>query len=187
MGVDVVGDIATVEGPSRAELTIDDEKNGPQKLLASWKDKGVLHLTTSETGERAIDARTDQYSLGALAYEMLTGEPPHTGATAQVIIARLMTETPRSIRSARPAVSDATDAAVQRALSKSPADRFSTCSAFSKVLADSTTSATRAGVSPLVPQRSSPRNALVLAAAVIVAGALAFAIGVPRVAAVRWG
>ena len=56
MGVDVVGDIATVEGPSRAELTIDDEKNGPQKLLASWKDKGVLHLTTSGTGERAIDS-----------------------------------------------------------------------------------------------------------------------------------
>ena len=102
-------------------------------------------------GKRAVDARSDQYALGAMTYEMLAGEPPHSGATAQVIIARLMTETPRSIRSARPAVSDSTDAAVQRALSKSPADRFTTCGAFSKALADGTTSAARASVSPVPP------------------------------------
>ncbi len=47
---------------------------------------------------------------------MLTGEPPHTGATAQAIIVRLMTETPRSIRATRPAVSPAMDLAVRRAL-----------------------------------------------------------------------
>ena len=85
-------------------------------------------------GDRTVDARSDQYALGAITYEMLTGEAPHTGATAHVIIARLMTETPRTIRSARPAVSLNLDAAVQRALSKAPADRFATCGDFARAL-----------------------------------------------------
>ena len=73
------------------------------------------------TGDRALDARADMYSLGAVAYEMLTGEPPYVGATAQAIIVRLMTETPRSVRATRPAVSPAMDLAIGRALSKPPA------------------------------------------------------------------
>src|SRR5206468_942867 len=86
------------------------------------------------SGERGVDARTDQYALAAMTYEMLTGEPPHSGATAQVIIARLMTETPRAVRNARPSVPASMDAAVLRALSKSPADRFPTCADFVRAL-----------------------------------------------------
>ncbi len=56
MGLNVVGDVATVEGASTAELTVNDENNRPQSLLASWKEKGVLHLTTTPKGERAIDS-----------------------------------------------------------------------------------------------------------------------------------
>src|SRR5207237_4071542 len=56
------------------------------------------------TGDRAVDGRTDIYSLGAILYEMLTGEPPHTGTTAQAIIARVLTEKPRAVRTVRPAV-----------------------------------------------------------------------------------
>jgi len=96
------------------------------------------------TGDRAVDARSDEYSLAAVTYEMLTGEAPHTGANAQVVIARLMTETPRIIRNARPAVSIGVDAAVQRALSKSPADRFATCGDFARALGQSA----KPGVSP---------------------------------------
>src|SRR5205807_9146510 len=78
------------------------------------------------TGDRAIDGRTDVYSLGAILYEMLTGDPPHTGSTAQAIIARVLTETPRAVRAARPAVPAHVAAAVERALEKLPADRWET-------------------------------------------------------------
>src|SRR3954453_23806777 len=74
--------------------------------------------------ERVIDARSDQYALAAVTYEMLSGEPPHTGPTAQAVIARLMTEQVRSLRATRPGVPVEVDRAVARALAKSPADRF---------------------------------------------------------------
>ena len=86
------------------------------------------------TGDRAIDGRTDIYSLGAILYEMLTGEPPHTGTTAQAIIARVLTEKPRSLRTVRPAVPAHVEAAVERALEKLPADRWETAGAFCDAL-----------------------------------------------------
>jgi serine/threonine-protein kinase len=87
------------------------------------------------TGDRAIDARTDIYSLGALTYEMLTGEPPHTGSTSQAIIARVLTERPRSIRASRASVPVHVDATVEKALEKLPADRWATAHEFSEALA----------------------------------------------------
>jgi tetratricopeptide (TPR) repeat protein len=104
------------------------------------------------TGERGVDARSDQYSLAAVVYEMLTGEPPHAGPTAQAIIARLMTEKPRSVRNARESVSSAADAAILRALAKIPADRFSSCGEFATALR----LAARAGADPVL----SPASAL---------------------------
>jgi len=77
------------------------------------------------TGDRVIDARSDIYSLGAITYEMLTGDPPHTGSTSQAVIARMLTEKPRPIRTTRAAVPEHVEATVQRALEKLPADRFS--------------------------------------------------------------
>ena len=76
------------------------------------------------TGDRVIDARADVYSAGALTYEMLAGEPPHTGATAQAVIAKLLTEEPRPLSAARRSVPAHVEAAVHRALEKLPADRF---------------------------------------------------------------
>lgn len=86
------------------------------------------------TGDRTIDGRTDIYSLGAVQYEMLTGEPPHTGATAQAVIARVLTETPRSVRAQRSSVPEHVDAAIDRALAKLPADRWSTAQEFADAL-----------------------------------------------------
>src|SRR6185295_9704037 len=68
------------------------------------------------TGDRVIDGRTDIYSLGAVLYEMLVGDPPHSGSTAQAIIARVLTEKPRGIRAVRPSVSEPIAYAVERAL-----------------------------------------------------------------------
>jgi len=86
------------------------------------------------TGDRVIDGRSDIYSLGAVLYEMLGGEPPHTGTTGQAIIAKLMTEEPRPLTALRRLVPPHVDAAVHRALEKMPADRWSTAREFAEAL-----------------------------------------------------
>ncbi|HMC54126.1 MAG TPA: protein kinase, partial [Gemmatimonadaceae bacterium] len=82
------------------------------------------------TGDRAIDGRTDIYSLGAVLYEMLTGDPPHTGSTAQAIIAKVITDRPRPVRLSRDTVPPQVEAAIDCALAKLPADRFATAQDF---------------------------------------------------------
>jgi serine/threonine-protein kinase len=77
-------------------------------------------------GERGVDVRTDVYSLGAVVYEMLAGEPPYTGPTTQVIIAKRFTEPPPSLRAVRAGLPAGLDDALRRALAPSPADRFQT-------------------------------------------------------------
>ena len=86
------------------------------------------------TGDRALDARSDVYSLAAVLYEMLAGEPPHTGPTVQSVIAKLMTERPTRLRTVRDAVSPQVDDAVARALAKTPVDRFATAGSFARAL-----------------------------------------------------
>jgi eukaryotic-like serine/threonine-protein kinase len=85
-------------------------------------------------GDRVIDARADIFALGAIVYEMLAGEPPFTGPNAQAILARSMTETPRSLRATRTTVPEAVDSAVLRALASRPADRFQTAGDFAAAL-----------------------------------------------------
>ena len=77
---------------------------GGSRVTETGLSLGTPHYMSPEqaAGDRALDARSDLYALGAVTYEMLAGEPPHTGATAQAIIAQLMTEKPRSLRATRP-------------------------------------------------------------------------------------
>jgi serine/threonine protein kinase len=85
-------------------------------------------------GEKAIDARADIYAFGAVIYEMLTGEPPFTGATVQSILARVMSEEPRAIASVRKSVPPHVEAAVFKALAKLPADRWAGANDLAKAL-----------------------------------------------------
>jgi tRNA A-37 threonylcarbamoyl transferase component Bud32 len=85
-------------------------------------------------GEREITARSDVYALGCVTYEMLVGEPPFTGPTAQAIVAKVMSEKPASLRRQRERVPDTVEDAVLTALEKLPADRFATATEFSAAL-----------------------------------------------------
>jgi len=85
-------------------------------------------------GEKTLDARTDVYALGAITYEMLTGEPPFTGASSQAIVARVLTAAPAPIRQTRSTVPPHVEQAVLAALAKLPADRPSSAQAFAQSL-----------------------------------------------------
>ena len=86
-------------------------------------------------GEKSVDHRADIYALGAVVFEMLAGEPPFTGPTAQAIVARMITEKPRSLTAIRDTVPPQVDEAVYEALQKLPADRPSSAREFARLLA----------------------------------------------------
>jgi tRNA A-37 threonylcarbamoyl transferase component Bud32/dipeptidyl aminopeptidase/acylaminoacyl peptidase len=99
---------------------------------------GTPHYMSPEqaTAEKTITNRSDIYSLGAVLYELLTGEPPHTGTSAQQIIMRIVTEMPRLVTQVRTSVPPNVAAAVTKALAKLPADRFDSARAFAEALAN---------------------------------------------------
>src|SRR5262245_36306433 len=109
---------------------------GGSRLTETGLSLGTPHYMSPEqaTGDRQLDARSDLYSLAAVTYEMLTGEPPTTGPTVQAVIAKLLTDSPTRIRTVRPTVPEGIDNAVAKALSKVPADRYATVGDFSKAL-----------------------------------------------------
>jgi hypothetical protein len=97
---------------------------------------GTPHYMSPEQamGEREITARSDVYALGVVLYEMLTGEPPFTGPTAQAIVAKVITEKPPSLTARRETVPPEVEDAVLTALAKLPADRFSSVAEFANAL-----------------------------------------------------
>jgi serine/threonine-protein kinase len=128
-GQALVADFGIALAVSRSE--------GGTRLTETGMSLGTPHYMSPEQamGERTLDARTDVYALGCVTYEMLTGEPPFTGPTAQAVIARVMTAEPTQVTEIRKTVPDNVEAAVHTALQKIPADRFSSAAAFSDALA----------------------------------------------------
>jgi TolB-like protein len=106
-------------------------------LTASGVVVGTAHYMSPEQGcgEDDLDARTDIYALGCVLYEMLAGEPPFTGRTAQAVIARHVSERPPSLRVVRPEAPPWLEHIVHTALAKAAADRFPTAESLSQSLA----------------------------------------------------
>jgi serine/threonine-protein kinase len=109
---------------------------GGSRMTETGMSLGTPHYMSPEQamGEREITARSDIYALGAMTYEMLIGEPPFTGPTAQAIIAKVMTTEPASMMTQRKSVPAAVEGAVFTALAKLPADRFGSAAAFAAAL-----------------------------------------------------
>jgi serine/threonine-protein kinase len=109
---------------------------GGTRLTETGLTIGTPHYMSPEqaAGDRVLDARSDIYSMGAMAYEMLTGDPPHNASTAQAVIAKILSEQPSPISRSRNLVPANVDAAIQRALAKSPADRFVRAAHFADAL-----------------------------------------------------
>jgi eukaryotic-like serine/threonine-protein kinase len=111
---------------------------GGSRLTETGMSLGTPHYMSPEQalGERNLDARTDVYALGCVLHEMLCGEPPFTGPTAQAVMARVLSGEPEPVTALRRTVPPHVADAILAALAKLPADRFATAAAFAAALAD---------------------------------------------------
>ncbi len=106
------------------------------KLTNTGQALGTPRFMSPEQalGEETLDARVDIYALGCVLYQMLAGEPPYTGRTAQAIMVRHMLDDAPAIRDVRPSVPRHVETAILKALSKAPADRYATVLEFAAAL-----------------------------------------------------
>ena len=147
---------------------------------------GTPHYMSPEqaTAEKEITGRSDIYSLASVLYEMLTGNPPHTGASAQQIIMKIIAEPVEAVTKYRKSVPPNVAAAVAKALEKLPADRFETAAAFGSALTNASfTSATTRGAHAGYAVRAGWRQhvaAPALAAAVVLLATTTWALTRPK-------
>ncbi len=108
---------------------------------------GTPHYMSPEqaTAEKELTARSDIYSLGCVLYEMLTGSPPHVGATAQQIVMKIVMDVARPVTELRKSVPPNVAAAASKALEKLPADRFESAKAFADALTNPAFTSTTVG------------------------------------------
>ena len=109
---------------------------GAQRITQTGLSLGTPQYMSPEQamGERSIDARSDIYALGAILYEMLTGDAPFTGSSVQAIVAKVINERPTPVRMLRDSVSPSVERAVLTALAKLPADRYASAKEFADAL-----------------------------------------------------
>ena len=149
---------------------------GGTRMTETGMSLGTPHYMSPEQamGERELTARSDIYALGVVLYEMLVGEPPFTGPTAQAIVAKVVTESPRPLVPQRHTVPPHVESAALTALEKLPADRFASAAAFAEALTHPSTSTTvtRPASTPAMTADARRWRRVAMAAA-IVAGGLA--------------
>jgi tetratricopeptide (TPR) repeat protein len=141
---------------------------GGEQLTSTGLALGTpAYMSPEQAMGQPVDGRTDQYSLAGVLYEMLAGEPPFTGPTAQAVVARRLAEPVRPLRAVRSTVPAGTEAAILRALERIPADRFPDIATFAGALRQQ------------VERRESPaRGRTPRIAAVVGAGLLLLLLGV---------
>jgi serine/threonine-protein kinase len=112
------------------------EHAGAARLTETGLSIGTPYYMSPEqaTADRDPDARSDLYSLACVLYEMLVGDPPHTGSTAQAVVAKILTRDPDPVSRSRPSVPEHVEDALDRALERLPADRFSRAADFAAAL-----------------------------------------------------
>jgi serine/threonine-protein kinase len=152
---------------------------GGQRMTQTGLSLGTPQYMAPEQamGDKVVDARADLYALGAVTYEMLTGEPPFTGPSAQAIVARVLTSSPTPPSESRPTIPAHVEAALLSALAKLPADRQSSVSEFAAQLdgrAATTARVTRATGAEAKAQAPRPTRAVpvLVTLCVVLAGAL---------------
>ena len=139
---------------------------------------GTPHYMSPEqaTAEKEITARSDVYSLGSVLYEMLAGQPPHLGGSAQQIIMKIISEPVASVTKFRKSVPPNVAAAVAKALEKLPADRFTTSAQFVGALANpaygADAAATAPGTAAPAARGSSMRTTALVGVAALLLGAV---------------
>ena len=134
------------------------------------------------TGERAIDARADVYALGAVLHEMLAGESPFAAASQAAVLWRVRNEPPTALAMHRIDVAAFLDAAVRRALSKRPEDRFASAADFAAALMPAGSGTEALGVAPLSepvgPPGARSRRRMVSARGAVYAALATLVVGV---------
>jgi len=121
------------------------------RMTETGMSLGTPHYMSPEqaTADKELTGRSDIYSLGSVLYEMLAGEPPHMGNSAQQIIMKIIAEEAPSVTKYRKSVPEHIAAAVAKSLEKLPADRFATAKEFADALGDpGSASAIRTGKRP---------------------------------------
>ncbi len=108
------------------------------RMTETGTSLGTPHYMSPEqaTADKEITARSDVYSLASVLYEMLAGDPPHTGSSAQQVIMKIITDAPRPVTDLRRSVPSNVAAALSKALERLPADRFDSARSFASALAD---------------------------------------------------
>ncbi len=139
---------------------------GGSRMTETGMSLGTPHYMSPEQamGDRDVDARSDVYALGATLYEMLAGEPPFTGPTAQAIVARVLTASCEPVTTHRRTTPQHVSDAIAQALERLPADRFARASDFAAALEGTLpTTGPAAGLRRTGASRGVPARSRVLA------------------------